>query len=570
MSFASRLSLILTYHFGLFWFSGLAGILAVSIGMYRSLSRADGGQATTEEPTAKPGALLLACFSAFVLLYLGFMFWNEDFAYQDGHAFTDFSAVGITRPPSVWVNVGRFWPLGYQEYNLVAHLSKTAPAYLAYGAIQLVAGLWLLYQVMPSKSPALRLFTLAVLMLAPAFAADFAELTYADRNVVFAVCVLVFCVSRYDRRPALTWLIPAVLASYYALYCKEMTASLFGTFAGTRILLKAARNGWRNALRSPLEIGMVLGVACFAVQLAIVLIPTGRSRYIDEGFVGRFTAASRYLTADPLLAVFLIAFVIHVVQTLRRGGKFDPLWDALAAGGVLHFCAASVTGMEEDYLMGPTELVAALTLLRLLPAWWSERARLRPVLAGVVGALAAATMTFGSFRLVERKNIVGQTQRVADFLIDYYRTPGQEKSRLYLGSNIGLVMNFVSYLSYRGLPFHRVGEKPGVTAIDVAGLEPFPDDQCVSFVDFVCHHDVMRPGDLVVHLAEEPWKQAAPANGTSLFQVSPTAFFPSLRPFLAALYRLSPNLNGVFGNEPLPDDWLRVSVTKVAASPSGQ
>jgi hypothetical protein len=204
--------------------------------------------------------------------------------------------------------------------------------------------------------------------------------------------------------------------------------------------------------------------------------------------------------------------------------------------------------------------------VRLLPAWWSERARLRPVLAGVVGVLAAATVTFGTYRLIERKNIVGQTQRVADYLIRYYRTPGQEKSRLYLSSNIGLVMNFVSYMSYRGLPFHRVGERPGVVAIDVAGPEPFPNDQCVDFVDFVCHHDVMRPGDLVVHLPEEPWTEAAPAGGMSfqpLFEVSPTGFFPSLRPLLAALFRLSPTMNGVYNNEPMPDDWLRVSVTKV-------
>lgn len=313
---------------------------------------------------------------------------------------------------------------------------------------------------------------------------------------------------------------------------------------------------------------MIAGVACFAVQLAIVLVPTGRSRYIDEGFVGRLTAASRYLTADPLLAVFLIAFGLHVVQTLRRGGKFDPLWDALAIGGVLHFCAASVTGMEEDYLMGPTELVAALTLLRLVPAWWSERAPLRPILGGAMGVLAAATMTFGTFRLIERKNIVAQTQRVADFLVSYYREPGHEKARLYLGSNIGLVMNFVSYLSYRDLPFHRSGEKAGTSAIDVAGIEPFPNDLCVDFVDFVCRHDVMRPGDLVVHLPEESGYGTL-ASGTKLrplYQVSPTGSFPSLRPVLAALYRLSPTMNGVYRNEALPDDWLRVSVAKVVPS----
>ena len=550
MSLLFRLTQLLVYHFWIVWLFGLAGILAVSIGIHRS------GDWQPFEPAAKSSRLQTACFGAFLVLYLGFMFWNEDFAWMDGHVFTDFSAIGITRPPSVWPNVGRFWPMGYQEYNLISHVSKTATAYLVFGAIQLIAGLWFLYEAMPAKTPALRLSTLALLMLAPAFAADFAELTYADRNVVFAVCVLVFCVSRYDREPALRWMIPPLVVSYWVLYDKETTTALFGTFAAARMLLKASRDGWRSALRSPLEIGMIIGSACFAGQLGIVLIQN--AHYLTFGFVGRWTATGRYLTADPLLAAFLIAFAIHVVQTLRRGAKLDPLWDALALGGVLHFCAVAVTGLEEDFLMGPTELIAALTLVRLLPAFWSERARLRPILAVAASVLAAVTVTFGTYRLIQRKVVVGQTKKLADFLISY---SGREKARLYFRDDGGQVESFVSYLSYRGLPIRRAGAKPA-GGVEVAGSEPFPGDLCVDFVDFVCKHDEPRPGDLLVHLALEPWQPAAKEKSFQpLFESSPASFFPSLRPVLSALHRLSPTLYGVFKGEPLPDDWLRVSVT---------
>src|SRR3954469_6673565 len=181
---ALRLPQFLINHFWLLWLAALAAILAVSIAICRAGPRVEGGQ--PEEQRTKSGPLLAICSAAFLLLYLVFMFWNEDFAYQDGHSFTEWSALGVARPPSIWVGAGRFWPLGYQEYNLIAHLSRTAAAYLMYGAVQLLVGLWLLHRSMPGKTPALRSFTLAVLMLSPAFAADFAELTYADRNVTFA------------------------------------------------------------------------------------------------------------------------------------------------------------------------------------------------------------------------------------------------------------------------------------------------------------------------------------------------------------------------------------------------
>lgn len=578
MSPLLRLSQILIHHFWFIWLFGLLGILIVSAGAFWKGWRDDGFRASGgERRVEKPSAVAVACFVAFTLLYIGFMLWREDFAFQDGHAFTDYVGIGIPRPPSIWPESGRYWPLGYDEYNLIAHLSPTATVFLVFGAIQLVVALWLLYRVVPIEKPTLRLLTFALLMLAPGFGADFAELTYADRNVVFGVCLLVFFVDRYDRRPALAWLLPAVAAGYSALYFKETTAALIGGFAIARVLLRYGREGLRSALRSPLELGLLLSCACFGVQLVITLGAGGGSKYVDGNFVGRWTAAARYLTADPLLAAFLIAFAFHVVLTLRRGGKFDPLWDALAVGGALHIVAVSITGLEEDYLMGPTELVSAITLMRLVPAWWKERPNIRPVLACVGGALVVSTIMFGSFRLIQRKNVVGQTQRLANFLVAHFKEgAGKDKPRLYFPSggneyDGGTVMNLLSFLNYKGLRFHRRGEPSPVDAIDVAGPQEFEGGLCVYYEAYVCQTDTMRPGDLVVRMAEDTWVNATPPKGLTLetvLLVKPVDFFPSLRPFLAALHWASPTMRGFFAWEPLQDDWLNVSVRRVVAESS--
>jgi hypothetical protein len=568
MTIVSHLPHVLAFHFWPIWFAGLAGILTVSIWMHQTGLRPLAAGTPVEERAKKPGIIPVICFAGFLILYLVFMLWKEDFTYEDGHHWTDYSAIGVTRPVSVWLNVGRYWPIGYTEYNFISHLSKTATAYATYSALQLLAGLWLLYKAMENVEPVIRLCMFAFLMLAPAFGADFCEITYADRNVVFALCILVYCVNRYDRRPSLTLTIISIVAVSYALYCKEMSAALFGTFAASRILLKASREGWKSALRSPLEIGIVLAVAFFAVQLAIVLI-NGVTKYISDNFVGRGTATFRYLTADPLLSVFLIVFAVHVVRTLRQGKKFDLLWDTLAAGAVLHFCAVSVTGVEEDYLMGPTELVAALTLVRVVPAWWSEQPRLRPILGGIAAVLAFISICNGSYRLIERKNIVIQTTRLGDFLAGYYRTPGRQVSRLYMRADLtemGLDMNFASYLWFRGIPVDRADRKRESNTVEIAGPPPYPDDLCVDYTPFKCRHSELRKGDLLVHIPEELAPPPDLPDGTTLqplFESLPASSFPALRPLLAALYRVTPNLRGVYHGAPLPDDWLRVAASQV-------
>jgi len=578
MTFLHRVAYAWPSHFWPIWLLGLALVLAFphwmfgrGIGERQSLNATD--RRASEAVT--PSWFMVVCFAIFLIGYLCFMFWGEDFAYKDGHSFTEFSAIGKPRPPAIWPDSGRFWPLGYQEYNLIARLSPTAVAYLAFGAIQLLVALWLLYLALPCESPTLRFLPFVLLLLAPAFGADFAELTYADRNVVFCICVLIFAVDRYDRRATQSWLLIAVAVSYAALYFKETSVALFGGFAAIRLLLKLSRAGLPSVLQSPLEVGILLSCACFAVELGLTLLPAGTSTYVDALSVGRGAAALRYLRADPILATFVVAFCLHVVVTVREGAKFDLLWDPLAAGAVLHLAAVSSTGVAETYLLGPSELIGAVTLLRLFSHWWKARPGARLILACICVATVVPSLAFGSFRLIQRKIVVLQTQKVADFLANFYRTPDTRNTRLYFLAEDGVVMNFVSFLSYRGLKFRCLGEPADSNAIDVAGAAAFEGDRCVPSSDFVCRHDLPRDGDLVARLPEESWS-AMPAPGSPdvehslhaaklelLFEARPGGLFSSLRPLIAVLYRVSPTLTGQLPDQRLSDDWLRVAVSRV-------
>jgi hypothetical protein len=575
MTFLTRLSYSLPNLFWQAWGFGLLMLPLVPLWMFgkswghpHAEPGVDGDEAVSQ---ARPSPIAAGCFVALLVLYIGFMLWGEDFAYEDGHHFTDWSAVGRAHAPSVWPSAGRFFPLGYLEYNLLGRLSPTATVYLAFGAVQLLLGLWLLYKVMPCQSRTLRLLALTVLLFAPAFAADFAELTYADRNVVFSLCILLFAVERYDRRPTPSLLLLAIVVTHFGLYYKEITAAMFGGFALARMALKIPAVGVRRAvLQSPLEIGMVLSCAYFAVLLGLTLLPSRTSHYVESVSVGRLHAMLGYLKADPLLLLFVIVFAIHVVLAVRAGRRLDTLWDALAVAALLHFAAACFVGIEEDYLLGATELVAVLTLLRILSAWWREHRKVRPALACIVPATLAVSATFATFRLIDRKTIVRQTIELGDFLVGHLRTPAASRVRLYFPtSGEGEVMNFASYLNYRGLQVRRPAGPRKTDTVDIAGPQEFIDNHCGGHEDYVCKHDTARSGDISIRLAEdtnEMGERLAGLTQQPLFQIDPVSASSVLRPILSGLYWMSPMLRGKFHHQPLPNDWRRVSAIRVTST----
>src|SRR5882724_11571072 len=97
MSLLHRLSYVLPRPFWAIWVFGLVAVLLVPLGLFGRGLRDDDWHIFPEQREARvenPGGLAAACFGVFAATYIGFMLWAEDFAYQDGHWFTEYSAIG--------------------------------------------------------------------------------------------------------------------------------------------------------------------------------------------------------------------------------------------------------------------------------------------------------------------------------------------------------------------------------------------------------------------------------------------------------------------------------------------
>src|SRR4051812_14795282 len=102
MTILHRLAYAWPSHFWAIWLCGLALVLLVSGWIFDKAARDDARLRRGKPPvtgSTRPSGLLAVCFALFLVGYIGFMLWGEDFAYKDGHSFTEFSAIGRPRPP---------------------------------------------------------------------------------------------------------------------------------------------------------------------------------------------------------------------------------------------------------------------------------------------------------------------------------------------------------------------------------------------------------------------------------------------------------------------------------------
>jgi hypothetical protein len=567
LSLITRMALLISMYFWVLW--GLSLVVTVGVALYldgrfRRAAATSAKSRTIVWPDA-PTCLLLA---AFFLAYVGFMLWDEQFAYHDNGNFIDYSVAGKPRGLLIWLSNGRFWPLGYQEYDLLGRLSPVATSYLTLGALELLVVLVLIFLALKDQPQWARVTTVVILMLAPAFAASYAELTYVERNVIFWFCALFFAIQRHELTQSRFWLVAGVVAAGFALYTKETAVPLLGSFIASRLLLKAFQDGAASALRLPIEVGSLIACLGYISALAIVLasshIEAREMSYLARTSTGTFRAMAGYLTTDPLVAAFLIAFGIHLTASLRARRALDPFWDALAVGGVLNFAVVASTGIWEDYLLGPTELVAAVTLLRLWCRWWQGLKRPGRALLVATGALILMGSTgFGVFRLIERKNVVRETTALADFLVAHYQRPEALADRLYFpSSGNGYVLFFVTYLNYRGLPI-AFSDEPTQGKIEVAGSGHFENDRCAGFANYVCRNDAPAVGDLIVRLPEDHKRMGLAIDGIRLdplIEVLPFGM-PSPKNPLSFFSRISPGLE----RNPMPENWLRAGIYRVKA-----
>ncbi len=489
-------------------------------------------------------AIVVVCFIAFAL-------WREDFTDHDNSFFTTRTLEGRPIPPPVWPGDGRFWPLGFQEFNLIGRVATSAAGYLAWPMLQLVLLVAMVGHLLRGTPAWVRVGGMIALVATPNLAGSFAGLVYPERNMAFFLALMLVGIDAWDRRGTRMALLVAVVAAHFLLYYKEPAFVVPGVMALAG-LFRTGRSG--PAARDRRMEWAIVGLVVFYLLLFAVSVSGDPSlRYAERYSVAVVEAAARLIAGDPLLVPFLVAVTTRLALASIGRIPFDMRWDGLALGAVAYAAILVGLGQDRAYLLAPVDLVAILYLGHVLAITWARWPRARWVQALVVLVVVAESASLTALRLLDRKATVMAKAAFGDYLLARPVTP-EDTVRLFFPATDGhRLMEMAAYLRYRGLYVEKVDDgstvRAGRALVRLYAPRAFPDGRCAWWRRLRCEESAGPPvGSLVVALPDDrviPAAATTELTGTTVFESRPLTSLDAVRrhlgrvtapaPFLATL-----------------------------------
>ena len=516
-------------------------------------------------------ALFLACYIALMLTW-------EDFAYYDYSMFTGVTLMGHDLVPPISRGGGRFLPLGLQEFNLIRHFTDTIIGYYILPIAELLIVSYILIILDSELGIGARAALAILALLTPSILISFSALHVPERNVVFFLACLLLSVKRFEETQSTAWAAAAAVCAQFMIYNKETAFVLLLGFAVGRLILRC-RNG-RHATwdydqlwgkESRLDLCFAGLAVLFLLFYFAVMGIHGNMNYAVERRQPMAEIILSYLRLDLLSWLLSAVALGRIYLILRHLATPSLLWDGLAFGGVACLLAY-VVGLRifGAIYLAPVDLIAVLYVGRSAVLSW-KKMRWRGKLAASMLAFTVVLQDvwFSAFAVFEQKNVIHAKTEIASVVKTQYQGGAGNALRLFFPfASPYVIMEFASYLNYRGVPAEgAVGVAGGRNSIALATRAFAKDGPCFGGAGIRCRAVTgPAPRDLVIVLPDDE-VSLAEANvyrerGELLLFYEPSPPIPHWA------YSLGANLVGGitiaavrFKHETLSNRWMDGSVT---------
>lgn len=521
---------------------------------------------------------VVAPLSLAVLILAGYavvvMKW-EAFADYDDSFYTRYTLRGINFPIWILPNIGRFFPLGDQEFNLLRHFTSSIFGYHAVSIAELAVVFCAVLFLDRALSITARASLGVAFLIAPSTDYAFGGLVFQERNVVFWLACMLFCVTLFARSGFTAWAVAAAVSAQNMMYYKETAFLLLFGFAAGRLVLRCWRpdgEGWDasplQTRESRLDLCFVFLALIFILYYASVMMHYPNVQYIDQNRVPWGNVIPYYMKVDLLALVLIIVALSRAYLIARR--KIAPvlLWDGLALGGAACYFAYIVMRLCRPYYLVPLDFIAVLYVGRFfLLSWKSASLWTKVAMSALALVVLVQNVSLSSFITYERENLIHAKVELADAILVRSRNDPRQIQRLFFPFTTTYPMQeFASYLSYRGLNVERyetMRNPPTLHSVVIVSRRIAKDGPCPDYSEFVClAGDKPNTNDLVVELPDDLESLSDidlyKDDGTVLFTYEPHPRLPQwISPELDYFRVVSRRWRFM----PLPDRWLQASIT---------
>jgi hypothetical protein len=510
--------------------------------------------------------LFLAGYIAMILAW-------ENFTYRENSIFTLYTLRGHDIGPPIMPWIGRFFPLGFQEFNLVRHFTDKITGYHAVRIAQLLIFSWVLLILDDELSINARVAIVILALITPSILTSFSWLIYHEANVLLCIVCLALFVKRFEQTQSVAWAVAAAVCAQIMIYYKEIASLLLLGFAASRLVLRCRNTDERSwdysrfwDKESRLDLCLAFLAVLFLLYYLGVMLPHPNMQYAEDARRPLAELFLGYIKLDLLVLLFVGTVLSRTYLIVR--GKVTPslLWDGLAFGGVACFVGYLGLGFSiaSKHYAAPVDLIALLYVGRLASLsaakmhLWGKLAALALLLAVVL-----QDVSLSALRVFEQKSVVHAKDELAQVVLARYQNaPGNIRRLFFPFASPYMIMEFASYLDYRGLPVEGIMDAAGgLNGVSVAARAMTKDGPCVGYRNLICHAAATPgPGDLVIVLPDDNQSLADltsyRAQGELLFSYEPD-IPQSLYPFIRSL----PIVSADVPIKELRDGWLHASVT---------
>ncbi|NIA25991.1 MAG: hypothetical protein GWP04_10555 [Gammaproteobacteria bacterium] len=310
-----------------------------------------GGWKPSRQRIATPYLL----YTITVLVFVGLVLIKPAFGPIDDCGFFTTVMRGVRIPFNIAPEIGRFFPLSGQEYNLVALFSTEPFWFYTVNAVELAIFSVVLLKLMGAATdkPALITGVAVLLFLSPAFTDSWFRLLVPERTsaLLFGIFLVMYARAQRTRKAAPVAL--AVISGTLALYYKEPGFLALGTFATVHLAMT-----WKTSPRllKLLDWLLLTGSAAFLLTYFIVVYS-----HRGEALYGADNIASvlilprtvfTYTMTDPALILGLLPLAAYRASLiLLRRTQPHPLFDPMLAAGTAYVLAYFVLRLRSPHYL---------------------------------------------------------------------------------------------------------------------------------------------------------------------------------------------------------------------------
>jgi len=318
--------------------------------------------------------MLVACGALYwVYISINSSFWEPDEAI---FAYSMTSGNPLFLP---FMSIGRFFPLGYQEFNVLGRFTSSPDIFHAFAVGQVLLStvfVWFVFFRIPWR---FRIWPVLAIFTNPSIFYISQSFIYLERNIILLLSVFVFCFCKFHRCQKKVYLLAALTAALLSLFYKETVFLIFLGFS-------LARGGYlytrkRRELRSDRPVRLsdfiselaLIGFALFFLTTYYIFIHSVRlGPLYDHKLEGPLIAMiisnfSDYVTGHIIFTLSVIAYPVRILFLSKL--PLHPIWDSLLVAAFFFFAGNIILGLvgsPYSYYSAPGDFLIILGTFGLL------------------------------------------------------------------------------------------------------------------------------------------------------------------------------------------------------------